>query len=279
MASDLRQSEKYADYMKLIGWKVENFGGVYVYIKKILFGYIIKIQRPLKLPGGEQLLFLINKYKFSEVIVEPSNETDIKTLLGQGFKESKYPFLPSKTVWLDLKKSEDELLSQMHYKTRYNIKHARSGGIKIINSTDIKKFADFWQKTSFAWGMFLPEKKNIKGIFDAFGSDARIFLAEKEGSFLGGILLISTKEISYYMYAAYSDLGKKLFVPTLLTWKAIKYAKKEGKKTFDFEGIYDERFPLKSWQGFSRFKKSFGGRVVDYPRILVISNLPFGITV
>src|SRR4030042_5068454 len=205
MVEELRQCKRYADYMKLIGWKVENFDGIYVYIKKILFLYIIKIQRPLKLPQAVQFQFLKNNYKLSQVNIEPSNEKDAKILLLQGFKKSKTPSLPSKTVWLDLNKSESELLTHMHYKTRYNIKHAESLGIKIRKSNDINKFADYWQKTSLSWGMFLPEKKYIKGIFDAFERGANIFLAEKNRELLGGILLISTKDASYYMYEAYSD--------------------------------------------------------------------------
>ena len=68
------------------------------------------------------------------------------------------------------------------------------------------------------------------------------------------------------------DAGKKLFVPTALTWEAIISAKKEGKKVFDFEGIYDERVPNKKWLGFTHFKKSFGGDVVEYPGCFVKIN-------
>jgi lipid II:glycine glycyltransferase (peptidoglycan interpeptide bridge formation enzyme) len=54
-------------------------------------------------------------------------------------------------------------------------------------------------------------------------------------------------------------------VPTLLTWEAIKLAKKLGDRRFDFEGIADERFPVTNkWLGFSRFKKSFGGNKIEY---------------
>jgi lipid II:glycine glycyltransferase (peptidoglycan interpeptide bridge formation enzyme) len=70
------------------------------------------------------------------------------------------------------------------------------------------------------------------------------------------------------MYAASSLEGKKYFAPTLVAWNAIMSSKKEGKKIFDFEGIYDERFPLNSWKGFSRFKNGFGGNVVSYPGCL-----------
>jgi len=54
-----------------------------------------------------------------------------------------------------------------------------------------------------------------------------------------------------------------------------KLAKKMGCKIFDFEGIYDDRFPLKSWLGFSRFKKSFGGLEVEYPGAYSKFLLPF----
>ena len=76
------------------------------------------------------------------------------------------------------------------------------------------------------------------------------------------------------MYAAASDAGKKLFAPTLCAWEAIKLSKKHGSKIFDFEGIYDERFPLKSWHGFTRFKKSFGGREIEYPGAFVKYRIP-----
>ena len=70
------------------------------------------------------------------------------------------------------------------------------------------------------------------------------------------------------MYAASTTNGKQLFVPTMLVWEAIKLGKKLGKKYFDFEGIYDERFPLKAWKGFTRFKQSFGGKEVVFPGTL-----------
>jgi lipid II:glycine glycyltransferase (peptidoglycan interpeptide bridge formation enzyme) len=50
-----------------------------------------------------------------------------------------------------------------------------------------------------------------------------------------------------------------------LVWEAIKRAKKMGCRTFDFEGIDDPRFPIRAWRGFSHFKKSFGGKEIDYP--------------
>jgi lipid II:glycine glycyltransferase (peptidoglycan interpeptide bridge formation enzyme) len=67
-----------------------------------------------------------------------------------------------------------------------------------------------------------------------------------------------------------------MFAPTLLTWEAIKLAKKLNCARFDFEGITDERWPLtRKWAGFTRFKKSFGGQAVTYPGNFIRWQLPF----
>jgi len=71
--------------------------------------------------------------------------------------------------------------------------------------------------------------------------------------------------VAYYSHNASSVSGRKKFIPTVLTWRAIRLAKKLGCSRFDFEGIEDERYPVtKKWSGFTRFKKSFGGDVVEY---------------
>lgn len=277
---DLRQDDSYAEYIEKIGWDFTKIDGVYCYIKKIpLLGSLVKIQRPTKIISLDNLLNLVKKYKVKTIYIEPSDIKQSEYYLRKGkFNKSSSIFLPAKTIHIDLSKSEENLLKEMHYKTRYNIGLSQRRGVLVERSRDIDEFAELWQENSKSWGMYLPQKKEIKSLFQAFANDATIFFAKKLMKILGGVLIISTKDISYYMYAFSTDTGKKYFAPTLLTWEAIKYAKSKGKKIFDFGGIYDDRFPLNSWKGFSRFKESFGGKPVEYPGVLVKSYLPFGIT-
>ena len=197
----------------------------------------------------------------------------------------------------------------MHYKTRYNIKSGKRLKVKVHSvsgngksSKDIETFASFWQECALKQrGMFLGQKKEIIELYKAFGGKAHLILAstpfhlggvrsatsevsiktprmvelKNKHNLLSGILMIQTKDIAYYMYAASSDKGKKLFAPTICVWESIKLAKKLGCKIYDFEGIYDERFPLKSWKGFTRFKKSFGGKEISYPGAFVKYRFPF----
>jgi len=276
---DLRQAPQYVEYIKILGWDVERIGESFVFIRKIpLLGSVVKLQRP-KIISKKTLLEMDEigkKYRAFQLSIEPSNETGSQLLKNNGYKLSKSPSLGSKTVQIDLRRSEKTLLSEMHHKTRYNIKKAKSKKLKLEITGDIDKFADFWQKCAFNQrGMFLSMKNEIKAINASFGNDARVLTVSKNKNILAAILLILTNDVAYYMYAASTKEGKKMYAPTLVTWKSIKLAKKTGKKKYDFEGIFDPRFPLPTWKGFSRFKKSFGGNEVRFPGSFVKYRFPF----
>lgn len=274
---DLRQTSQYAKYLGNIGWIVKRKDGVNYFIKKIpIIGSVIKIQRPEKL-DYRLIDLLIVKNKAFQIVIEPKNKFQLAGINKHGYKLGKSAALPSKTIQIDLSKSEKSLLSEMHYKTRYNIRKAsQNQNFKIQISNDIDKYADFWQECALKQrGMFLSQVKEIREIYKAFGDNAQIIAALHHNELVSGILLIHSHKISYYMYAASSVKGKKLYAPTLNAWEAIILSKKRGSNTFDFEGIYDERFPLNSWKGFTRFKRSFGGKVVEYPGAFVKYRLPF----
>ncbi len=273
---DLRQTPAWANYLKRIGWKVEKINDNYYYLKKIpLLGYILKIQRPKKI-NFKDIKSLEKKYKIYQVSIEPNLSffsLSHNQLLKQGFKKSKSFSLPTKTIQINLTQSEGKILSQMHSKTRYNIKIAQRNNIKIIKSDNIEEFVKFWRENfERKRFLFLSQKKNIIALYKAFGKNANLLIAKKNNKTIAGLLILKTKDTAYYMYASSNNLGRKLFAPTLLTWQAILLAKKSKCKIFDFDGIYDERFPLKSWQGFTRFKKGFGGHEIDYPGYFIKTN-------
>lgn len=152
----------------------------------------------------------------------------------------------------------------MHSKTRYNIGLAKRRGVVIKRSKDIARFTSFWQKSAKKRGMFLSMKKEIESLYFSFGDDAMLLFAEYEKKLAAAVFLIDTSSTRYYIYAASTPLGNKYFAPSLLVWESLKNAKNKNLKMFDFEGIYDERFPLPAWKGFTRFKKGFGGKEVEY---------------
>jgi lipid II:glycine glycyltransferase (peptidoglycan interpeptide bridge formation enzyme) len=267
---DLRQTKEYISYIRSLGWEADEFQRTYIYIKRFLFWKFVKVQRPGSLDIRSFNEYLLRKYRFSTIYLEPGTQSQYEHFLKLGFKKYNSPYLPSKTIQVDLTKTETQLLNQMHYKTRYNIKKTGGDNLIVTSTGDINKFADFWQKCAKDRGMFLDQRREIKMLHKAFDKNSDIWIAtDIEKKWLAAIFQVSTDDISYYMYAASSKEGKKLYAPTILAWKAVESAKQKRKKIFDFEGVFDERFPLNSWRGFTRFKKSFGGREVEYPGCLV----------
>lgn len=274
---DLRQSSQYANYLKKIGWMVERVDRIYVYIKKFPFlGYFIKIQRIQKI-DKKLIKYLEKKYRPFQLIIEPIDGNDLRILRELKFRVSSSPSLPTKTSVVDLTLSKDSLLKSFSQKTRYNIKVSKRNNIKVVESKDILEFTNFWRKNfERSRFLFLSQQKNIIQLAKSFGKDSHIFFAEKQNKTIIAVLFVLIHEkTAYYMYAASNDMGRKLFAPTLLTWNAILMAKKSGCKVFDFDGIYDERFPIRTWAGFTKFKRGFKGKEIEYPGSFIKSK--FGI--
>lgn len=281
---DPRQTKEYAEYMNHIGWKTERIDNVNYFIRSLpLFGSVLKIQRP-EILLDEQIRKLEKKYRVFQTIIEPKKDLDIQTVTKLGFKNNSTPYLPTKTIHIDLTKNEEWLLKSMHYKTRYNIKVARKNKVVVETSKDIEAFSKLWQSEAKERGFFISQEKEIQEIYKAFtkgsstskafGENAHILMAKHHDVIMGGVLLLFTKESCYYMFAFSTKEGKKYFAPTLLVWEALQIAKVRKMKVFDFEGIFDERFPLPRWKGFSRFKMSFGGKEIEYPGAFVRWRFP-----
>jgi lipid II:glycine glycyltransferase (peptidoglycan interpeptide bridge formation enzyme) len=261
--------------MKSLGWEVVKLEKSYLYIKKLpLKISIAKLQRPEKMVDMSKLQGLIKKHRIIFLLVELKDIKQYRNFKSKGFKLTQNPSLPTKTIQFNLLKSEKKLLNGMHHKARYNIRLSKRRGITVKESDDIKAFSEFWQECSKSWGMRFSQRKEITSLHKAFGNNAVVLDAHYKKELIASVFLVSTKDTTYYMYAASSIEGNKLHAPSLLVWESIKYSKKRGKKVFDFGGIYDERFPLERGKGFSEFKRKFGGEVVEYPGPLKKLFLP-----
>lgn len=260
--NDLRQFPNYALFLKAQGWKVEKVKNCQIFIRQIPLTpfFIVKIQRPKIIPF-EEITKLSKKYRFLVVYIEPSNPNQKSSLLKYGFKPVRSSFLPTKTVQLDLIQSEKKLFQQMKKDARYEIRKTENNLLQLIKVTILSDFASAWKK-SINWRRWTPSLKSLENLQKTFGQKV-LFLGVGEPLIAGVVILIASKT-AYYYYAFTSKKGRNLSAQYFLVWEAIKNAKKLGCQIFDFEGIFDKRFPQKSWRGFSHFKKSFGGKEKEY---------------
>ena len=173
---------------------------------------------------------------------------------------------PSNTLLLDLTKTEDQLLAEMHQKTRYNIKLAKRKGViieKVDNYLDaINIFERLIEKTSIR-DKFTPHSKDYyRKMLKSMGKNVNLWLAKYDDLVLVANIIVNFGDTITYLHGASSDKHKNLMAPHLLQWEQIKWAKNNGFKMYDFWGISDSD---PQWAGFTRFKKGFGGCSKNYP--------------
>jgi lipid II:glycine glycyltransferase (peptidoglycan interpeptide bridge formation enzyme) len=251
---DIRQTEEYKTYLSSIGWQVKRIENTNYFIKRLpLIGSIMKIQRPEKI-NPTTIENLTKKYRVFQVILESKEQINLK-----GFHLSKSPYLPTKTLQIDLTKSKEQILNNLKNDAKYALHKTKE--IIVKEETDLEEFRNTWLK-AVGLKRYVPSLTHLQSLKKAFGKKASFLIDEENNA--GAIFLIGEK-IAYYWQAFTNKFGRKYLFQYKIVWEGISWAKENKAKVFDFEGIYDERFPNKSWLGFTHFKKSFGGKGIEYP--------------
>lgn len=184
-----------------------------------------------------------------------------------GFVKSSRDIQPRHTLVLDIRKSEDELLAQMHQKTRYNISVARKHRVEV--SVDNSRFKEFYE---------LLKDTEARQKIELFGPDyfkkilqvpfVKLYLAKLNGKVIAANIMVFWNETATYLFGA-SDYGaRQAMAPYLLQWQAIKDAKDAGMWFYDFWGAAPKSAPgrEKNWAGFTRFKMGFSpnAEIIEY---------------
>ena len=271
--TDVRQSNQFAAFMHDIGWHIERINTTYVYIRKLpILGNFAKISRPKPPFDYQSIINLKNKLRAYQFKIAPFVSSTVKNyqkirnnLLDLGIKTEHFPFNPTTTLQIDLTQSENQLFNNFSEAKRRAVRRAIKNNIEIKKLDNLEDFIAVRKKQYFPLGFLIVQE--MKALWKNFyPENASLLLAYQQANPVGGILLLYYDKIAYYWFASSLKKGKKLFAPTLLVWEALKLSRRRGCTLFDFEGIYDERFPKasESWRGFTKFKEGFGGKKVIF---------------
>lgn len=184
-------------------------------------------------------------------------------------------FQPEHTNIIDLKKNEKELLSQMHEKTRYNIRLAEKKGVIITegsSSDRIDVFIDLLNQTAQRDRFHLHDDSYYRSMISHFESkldntktpNLRLYLAEFEREYIAGALVMYFGDTAVYLHGASGQKHRNVMAPYLLHWSIIRQAREMGFAMYDLGGIAPQGDEAHPWTGITRFKKGFGGDDFNY---------------
>lgn len=178
----------------------------------------------------------------------------------QGLIEGKRLFTPT-TFWIDLTKSEEDLLKSFTSKTRYNIRLAQKHGVKIeINNSDkaFEKYLELTEETNKRQGFYSHTPKYHRLMWKYLkGKVANLLVAKYKNEIISTWILFSHDGFLYYPYGASTDKHKEVMANNLMMWEAIRFGKSLKLKTFDLWGREEGK-------GFTKFKEGYNPRVVEF---------------
>ncbi len=271
IAEDLRQSNEYGKYIERIGWRAVKFPhqDMQIFIRKLGPVRVAKLQRTSLSIPWKNVDNILTSEKVMMCTIEPLL-AEIKEFGLNGYKTNKEPLLGTKTLRVNLRPKEEEIFNSFKKDCRYIIRKLRITNHKLqIN--DFDNFYDIWKKSAKRKRLWIPGINEYKSLIGCFGKNVFCLTIDN----LAGALILLNKKTAFYYYAGATGEGTVKDLPYAVVWNAMLEAKKRGCQVWDFEGIYDARWPNKSWAGFSHFKKSFGGKEIEFPGSFTKWRWPF----
>lgn len=240
------------------------FGWSYFYSPR---GPILNCDLSKKEINGQTVNFELYNFLFKEIKQIAKRERAIfwrlepaKMLADKNLIQT-IDIQPRQTLIVDLSKSEAEILSLMHQKTRYNIRLAEKKGVVIKHGRATAEQIDLWWNLLSTTGTRDNFKLHPKFYYEKMFNlpFVELWRAEYQGEILAMAIIVKYGDMATYVHGASSNSSRQLMAPHLLHWEAMKSAKSAGLKYYDFYGVDERR-----WPGVSRFKFGFGGQIVKY---------------
>ena len=280
MRKHVLQTKQWADFKSSYGTPSVEAGGVFYTKTKIpftssYFAYAVRTN-PLEINFVELKKSLEKndciglRLDVPNIIKgSPEEKAAIEKLEKYCQKSPRSEFAKA-NVLLDISKSEDELLANMQYKHRYNIKYSQRNGVvvKAGNSPeDLEIFYKIYKDTAERQKFFPRPKIYFDKLREVFVKNDMFYVitAFQQDKPLASWILFTYEDTLYYPHGGSLTENKSSHASCLLGWEAIKLGKQKGCTLFDMWGaavdLGDEK---DSYYGFTNFKLKFGGTHVVY---------------
>lgn len=289
LQNDLKETsffEKTADF-QFLAIKKSTPLGTYLYLP---YGPYVRTKNASK-TAYKALKALAEREHAIFIRIEPQSPEIASYFLKQPNCRKSHDLNPHRTWALDLTPEKDQIIKNFATSTRRCHKDAPKKGLSVELSQnpekDIKYLIKFQNKLAKTKniGTFSPEYLKTEAI-QPFST---LYLARyhtpenppkipknsqntikprpkpKNGQVIAALLFFENQTTRFYMQGAEIPEYKYLPASVACMTAAMFDAKQKGLKKFDFWGIAPENASKNHpWNGFTRFKKSFGGYPLEY---------------
>jgi len=218
----------------------------------------------------EDLINLSKNNNIGWIRIELNSEEDLKLVKenlpkGLKMKKSAADVQPKEILVMDISGGEEEILSEMKQKTRYNIRLAEKKGVEVFATHEkkyINEFLHLVKITSERDRITAHPESYYRKMFEIIPPEVlKLYVAEFDGKIIAANLVLFFGHTATYMHGASGDQHREVMAPYLLQWQQIRDAKKAGCERYDFGGVgtmsNDQESKIKSWEGITRFKTGF----------------------
>jgi peptidoglycan pentaglycine glycine transferase (the first glycine) len=272
------QTGEWGELKSAFGWEavrvVSDGAGVQILFRKLPLGFAVAYV-PKPPAGFEQLsseIDLICRAKRTIFLkVEPDRwEGELSTFNFRPSTRSPHNIQPPRTIIVDLRGNEEEILAHMKQKTRYNIRLAEKKGVTVRAWEDTLAFHKMMLVTGGRDGFNVHSLEYYRRAYELFHPTGMVELlvAEFDGKPLAALMVFAHGRRAWYIYGASTNEERNRMPTYLLQWEAMKWARSKGAEEYDLWGVPDEdeatleaNFETNHdglW-GVYRFKRGFGG--------------------
>jgi len=215
----------------------------------------------------------------------PSSNTEVAGYLKErGFRsQANQDFegiQPRYVFRMDITPDLNRLSSNLHHKTRYNIRLAKRKGVVVKENCtreDLRAFYDILIVTAERDNFLIRSFSYFETLWDCLVEKglAKLFMAEYEGKYIAGTLAFIFGDKAWYIYGASANEFRNVMPNYLLQWTMISWAKENGCTMYDFRGVPGNLTEDNPLYGLYRFKKGFGAEYVEFLGEMDLVYSPF----
>jgi serine/alanine adding enzyme len=193
---------------------------------------------------------------------------------GKGiFIKNGYDYEDHLDILIDLRKSADELLMEMHKGRRKNIGRAERVPVEFMeieNASDYDKCLKLIEDTYKRVKLPCPQRSFFYNANKLINNKCRLkkFVAKYQNEIISCRFALCYKGLVYDWFAGTDEKHQDKYPNDFLIWNILRWAKENNYSAFDFGGAGKPNIPY----GVRDYKIKFGGELVNFGRFELIHN-------